>query len=41
MNKDYYKIKLQGNQPVEANSKSVFVELKLSEILLKDVDSYK
>ena len=47
MDRDYTKIKLQGNEPIKdltgpsLDGKTVYSELKLSEILLQDVDSYK
>jgi len=45
--KDYKQIKLQGNEPLQDASgtmqdgKTVYSELKLSEILLAEVDAYK
>jgi len=47
MDRDYTKIKLQGTEPIKdligtsLDGKTVYSELKLSEILLQDVDLYK
>ena len=47
MERDYNQLQLQGNKSVEEiagvalDGKTVYSELKLSEILLQDVDAYK
>ena len=47
MERDYNQLQLQGNKSVKEiagvalDGKTVYSELKLSEILLQDVDAYK
>jgi len=41
MNKDYKKLTSTDPHTTNEGNKTVFSELKLSELLLQDVDSYK
>ena len=47
MSKDYKQVKVSANENVKSpsgplgNNKTVYSELKLSEILLQDIDTYK